>query len=103
MSYGSNITLPCTIDFANPAPSYYWESVSEEDPLLEMYKILGDGLLQLKYVKESGVYQCTAWNACGSSVQIIELSKLNSYSFIHQHLLTKWTPCLNYYNYNYNN
>ena len=88
MSYGSNVSLPCIIDVANPPPSYYWESVSVEDPLSEIYEILGDGSLQLKDVKESGIYQCTAQNAYGSSFQIIELSKFK-YIAIDMYLFTK--------------
>ena len=73
--YGSNVTLPCTIDVANPLPSYYWERVSVGDSPFEINKTLSDGSLQLNNVQQSGIYQCTARNHYGSSIQIIELSK----------------------------
>ena len=75
VSYGSNITLPCTIDVANPSSSYYWECVSIGDSTLEINKTLSDGSLQLNNVQQSGIYQCTARNNYGSSIQIIELSE----------------------------
>ena len=77
--YGSSVSLPCTIDDANPAPSFYWEHVSEEDSLNET---INDGTLQLKNIQKSGIYQCTAYNGYGSSIQIVELSKFrhNTYS-----------------------
>ena len=73
--YGSNITLSCTIDVANPSPSYYWERMSIGDSPLEINKTLSDGSLQLNNVQQSGIYQCTARNDYGSSIQIIELSE----------------------------
>ena len=76
VSYGCSITLLCTIKIANPSPSYYWEHVSDGDSPLEINKTLSDGSLQLKNVRQSGIYQCTAHNDYGSSIQIIELSEL---------------------------
>ena len=74
--YGSNVTLPCTIDVANPSPSYYWERMSSVgDSSLEINNTLIDGSLQLKSVQQSGIYQCTARNDYGSSIQLIELSE----------------------------
>ena len=75
VSYGSNVTLPCAIDVANPSPSYYWERVSIGDSPLKTNKTLSDGSLQLNNVQQSGIYQCTARNDYGSSIQIIELSE----------------------------
>lgn len=42
----------------------------------DLSKVLSDGSLQLVNVHDSGVYRCTAENGYGSSVQLIELSKL---------------------------
>ena len=75
VSYGCSITLSCTIDVANPSPSYYWERVSTGDSSLEINKTLSDGSLHLKDIQRSGIYQCTAHNDYGSSIQIIELSE----------------------------
>ena len=74
-SYGSNISLPCVVDVANPPPLYNWTHVSTEDPSSEINYILSDGSLQLKNVWKSGIYQCIAWNDYGSSLQIVKLSK----------------------------
>ena len=73
--HGSNVTLTCTIDVANPSPTYYWELVSLGGPSSEINKTLSDGSLYLKHVQQSGIYQCTAHNDYGSSIQIIELSE----------------------------
>ena len=76
VSHGSNVTLPCAIDVANPSPSYYWERVySVGDLLLEINQTLSDGSLHLKDTQRSGIYRCTARNDYGSSMQIIELSE----------------------------
>ena len=72
--YGYNVTLPCTIDVANPSPSYYWERTSLGGSS-ELNKTFSDGSLHLKNVKHSGIYRCTAQNDYGSSIQIIELSE----------------------------
>ena len=74
--YGSNVTLPCTINIANPSPSYYWECISTRGlSYWEANETLSDGSLYLKNVQSSGIYQCNAHNDYGSSVQIIELCK----------------------------
>ena len=86
--YGSNVTLPCTIDAANPSPSYYWEHLPlgySSAAMQDLSNILSDGSLQLVNVQNSGVYRCTAENGYGSSVQLIELSKLK-FSHLHSHL-----------------
>ena len=70
VSYGSDISLPCTIDFANPSPSYYWEKVSAEDTSLLNGRTFSDGSLLLQNVRKSATYQCTAHNVYGSSIQI---------------------------------
>ena len=76
VSHGSNVTLPCAIDVANPSPSYYWERVySVGDLPLEINQTLSDGSLHLKDTQRSGIYRCTARNDYGSSMQIIELSE----------------------------
>ena len=74
--YGSNVSLPCTVEVASPLPLYDWECVSAEDSLPEVNETLSDGSLQLRNVQRSGVYRCTAHNGYGNSTQIIELSKL---------------------------
>ena len=73
--YGSNVTLPCTIDVASPSPLYYWERTSLGGSSSEINRTLSDGSLQLQNIQQPGIYQCTARNDYGSSVQIIELSK----------------------------
>ena len=73
--YGSNVTLPCTIDVANPSPSYYWERTPLGGLTSEINKTLSDGSLQLQNVQQSGIYQCTAHNDYGSSIQVFELSE----------------------------
>ena len=85
--YGSNVTLTCAIDVANPSPSYYWEHLSGEDISLRISMIFNDGSLLLKNVQKSGIYRCTASNGYGSSIQIIQLSKFEciciaTYAFI---------------------
>ena len=74
--YGSNVTLPCTIDIANPSPSYYWEHLplGYSSTTQDLSEVLSDGSLQLVNVQNSGVYRCTAENDYGSSVQLTELS-----------------------------
>ena len=74
--YGSNVTLPCIIDVANPSPSYYWDRVSVEGASSEINKTLSDGSLLLQNVQKSGMYRCTAHNYYGTSIQMIILSKL---------------------------
>ena len=76
VSYGSSITLPCTIDVANPSPSYYWERESDGDSPFEVNSTLSDGSLLLNNVQQSDIYRCTAHNDYGSSLQLIELSEL---------------------------
>ena len=75
VTYGSNVTLPCTIDVANPSPSYYWERLSVVDSPSEINNTFSDGSLQLNGIQRSGIYQCIAQNDYGSSIQIIELSE----------------------------
>ena len=75
-SYGSDVSLPCTVHSANPSPSYHWEMLPVEDASSEINgRTLSDGSLLLQNVQKSGMYQCTAHNVYGSSTQITELSK----------------------------
>ena len=73
--YGCNVTLSCTIDVANPSPSYYWQRTSLGGSLSEINSTLSDGSLQLQNIQQPGIYRCTARNDYGRSIQVFELSE----------------------------
>ena len=82
--YGSDVTLPCTIDVANPSPSYIWESMSAEGASSEINKTLSDGSLLLKKIQKSDMYRCTALNNYGASIQMVKISKFECFSLLYE-------------------